>query len=300
METTRLLSVGQALAEASDFLARRGVRESRLEAEVLLARVMATSRLSFYVRSEQPLTTDQESLYQELLCRRAEGEPLAYLCGEKEFFSLTFEVNRSVLIPRPETEHVVEAALEKLREIVSEGRKPTFLDVGTGSGAIAIAILVHLPESCAIASDISAAALDVARRNAQRHGVADRLTLIEGDLFGGFQGEVDAVVSNPPYVSEGERDILAPEVRNHEPHAALFAGDDGLAVIRRLVNEAPHHLPPGRWMILEIGYSKEGAVRKLFEADKRWTNLEIRNDLAGIPRVVVAQVRKGKNRSCEL
>lgn len=284
-----MLVVSHALAEASDFLAQHGVGESRLEAEILLAHATARSRLSFYVGPDQPLTAEQESVYRELLRRRAEGEPLAYLCGEKEFFSLPLYVNRAVLIPRPETEHVVEAALEVLRETARSGRQPVFFDVGTGSGAIAIAILVHLPESRAIASDISAVALDVARRNAERHGVADRLTLIGGDLFGGFEGQVDVVVANPPYVSEEERNLLAREVREYEPSEALFAGRDGLAVIRRLVDQAPNYLPPGGRLVFEIGYSKDAAVRNLMEADGRWMDLKIRNDLAGIPRVVIAR-----------
>jgi len=295
-------TVGDALAEAANLLAHRGVAESRLEAEVLLAHLMSASRASFYAHPEQPLSARQESIYRALLNRRAEGEPLAYLCGEKEFFSLMLEVNRSVLIPRPETEHVVEAAIEKLREVApvepapavrrrNQNRGPTFFDVGTGSGAIAIAVLVNVPESRGVAGDVSAAALEVARRNARRHGVADRLTLTEGDLFAGFEGRVDVVVSNPPYVGEDERDVLPREVRDYEPHVALFAGNDGLDVIQRLINQAPQHLHPGGWLIFEIGYGRDPAVRQLLDANGRWTEIEIRNDLAMIPRVAVALVK---------
>jgi release factor glutamine methyltransferase len=290
LKTADVRGIGEALAEASKFLSQRGVTESRLEAEVLLAHVLGVARISLYAHPEQPGTPEQESGYRELLQRRGEGEPLAYLCGEKEFFSLAIEVNRSVLIPRPETELVVEAALEALRRAKETGQTPTFFDVGTGSGAIAVALLVNLPESRAIASDLSSAALGVARRNAERHGVADRLRLIEGDLFGGFEDRVDVVVSNPPYVGEDERDLLPREVRDWEPHEALFAGRDGLDVIRRLAAESPRHLSVGGSLIFEIGYGHDQAVRRLLEADGRWTDLDIRQDLAGIPRVVVARV----------
>lgn len=284
-------STGRALREASEFLTQHGVRESWVEAEVLLAHILATPRLSFYAHPEQALTADQESHYWELLRRRANGEPSAYLCGEKEFFSLAFHVNRAVLIPRRETEHVVEAAVEVLRQVASEGRTPKFFDVGTGSGAIAVTILVHLPESRGFASDVSSAAVGLTRRNAKRHGVAERLTLIEGDLFGDFAGEVDAVVSNPPYVGEKERDILPREVRDFEPREALFAGDDGLAVIRRLAKQAPQHLPSGGRLVFEIGYSKDAAVLLILARDRRWADAEVRKDLAGIPRVVIARKR---------
>ena len=287
----RTSSAGQALAQASRFLAQHGVRESRVDAEVLLAHVRATSRLSFYSHPEQALTAEQESDYWELLRRRAEGEPTAYLCGEKEFFSLPFSVNRAVMIPRPETEHVVEAALEALRQVANEGRTPRFFDVGTGSGAIAVAILVNLPESRGFASDVSSAALELAKRNADRHNATGRLTLIEGDLFGSFSGEVDAVVSNPPYVGEHERALLPREVRDYEPPEALFGGGNGLDVIRRLIEQAPHHLAPRGWLVLEIGYAKDTAVRELIESDGRWADLEVQNDLAGIPRVVIARKR---------
>ena len=284
--------IGGVLAEASDFLAQRGVGESRLEGEVLLAHVLAVPRVSFYAHPEQALTPEEESHYRQLLQRRGAGEPLAYLCGEKEFFSLAIEVNRSVLIPRPETELVVGAALEALRRVKEAGQTPTFFDVGTGSGAIAVGLLVNLPESRAAASDLSSSALSVARRNAERHGVADRLRLIEGDLFDGFEGRVDVVVSNPPYVGEDERDLLPREVRDFEPHEALFAGRDGLDVIRRLSAESPRHLSLGGSLIFEIGYGHEDAVRRLLEADERWTDLDIRQDLAGIPRVVIARLAK--------
>jgi len=299
METTKVLSVGQALAEATCLLTRCGVRQARQEAEILLAHATARPRASFYSHPEQALRAEQESYYRELIERRAKGEPIAYLVGEKEFYSLTFWVSRSVLIPRPETEHVVEAAIEALATMRDEGGRTKdsfapnlcFFDVGTGSGAIAVSVLANVPQARAVASDISPAALEVARRNAERHGVADRLALIEGDMFGDFDGEVDVVVCNPPYVGEDERDILSPEVREYEPHEALFAGQEGLAFIWRLVDEAPRHLPSGGWLIFEIGHSQSQAVRNLLASGGQWTEMEIRNDLAGIPRVAIARKR---------
>ena len=282
--------IARVLAEATDYMACEGVGESRLDAEVLLAHVLGVARSSFYVNPEQPLTPEQESRYWDLVRRRGAGEPLAYLCGEKEFYSLPFLVDRSVLIPRPETEQVVEAALESLRRVAGGGRVPAFFDVGTGSGAIAVAVLFNLPGCRGWAGDVSAAALRLARRNAERHGVADRLTWIAGDLFGGFGGRVDVVVSNPPYVSDGESAMLPRDVRNFEPPEALFAGPDGLTIIRRLTEQSPSHLAPDGRLILEIGYSKGAAVRRLFELDARWADVEIRDDLAGIPRVVIARV----------
>jgi len=287
----RSVRADAALAEATRSLARAGIESARLDAEVLLAHVLEKPRLSFYSDPDQPLEPQQGSRYGGLLARRCRREPLAYLTGEKEFFSLPFEVDRSVLIPRPETERVVEAALEVLRPIAREDRTPTFIDVGTGSGAIAVAILANLPRGRAIATDVSAAARAVARRNAERHHVAERLTLLEGDLFAGHSGEVDLVVSNPPYVGEGDRERLAPEVRDYEPPEALFADRDGLSVIRRLVEEAPAHLPPGGRLILEFGHNQKAPVHGLLESAGAWRQIQIRDDLAGIPRVAIARKR---------
>lgn len=283
-------STDRILVEATRVLVERGIETARLDAEVLLSHTLQRPRLAFYSNPGQPLSPQQKSQYWDLVERRGRGEPVAYIVGEKEFFSLSFLVDRSVLIPRPETEGVVEAALEALRPM-EKGRAATFFDVGTGSGAIAVAILVNRPESRAFASDISPAALDVARRNAERHGVGDRLTLLEGELFAGFGGEVDLVVANPPYVGENERECLSSEVSDFEPPGALFTDGDGLAVIRRLIRNAPDHLPDGGWLISEMGYGQGGEVGDLLRADGRWTDIDIRKDLAGIPRVAIARKR---------
>lgn len=287
----RSRSVAQALAAAAHRLAQSRIARPRVDAEVLLANVLATSRLDLHTHRDRPLTADQESLYWELIERRAEGEPVAYLCGHKEFFSLAFYVNRSVLIPRPETEHVVEAAIEKIEAVSRDRHNPTFFDIGTGCGAIAVAVLCNVACARAIASDISTEALAVARRNAERHGVADRLRLVCGDLLEPFGSAADLVVSNPPYVAMAEGDRLAPEVRRYEPAEALFAGDDGLAVIRRLIEAAPGRLAGGGWLILELGCGQDAAVRQILLSDGRWVDVEIRCDLSGIPRVMIARKR---------
>ncbi|MCX8037817.1 MAG: peptide chain release factor N(5)-glutamine methyltransferase [Candidatus Sumerlaeia bacterium] len=282
-------SASALLAESSRFLAARGVANARFEAELLLAHVLSVPRAAFYSGREQSLKPQQESVFWKLVKRRGAGEPVAYLTGEKEFYSLPFEINRSVLVPRPETEWVVDAALEVLREKGKSSANTTFFDVGTGSGVIAVALLVNLAGCRGWASDVSAPALELARRNAKRHGVDDRLTFLRADLFGDSDAVVDVVVSNPPYVAESERAELSASVLNYEPHEALFGGPDGLDVIRRLIAHAPRHLKSGGTLVFEIGYGKAPAVRQILVADGRWGEIDIRNDLAGIPRVVIAR-----------
>lgn len=287
-------TVGRVLADASGRLDAGGNRQSRLDAEVLLAHVLGVPRHEFYARPDQSLAPEHESQFQELIRRRLEGEPVAYLIGEREFFSLTFEVNRAVLVPRPETEHVVEAALEHLVRIEEQrgdsggGGGATFFDVGTGSGAIAVAILANRPNVRGTACDISGPAVEVARRNAERHGVADRLEFLVGDLFGDFEGTVDLIVANLPYVSENERGALLRDVRDFEPAVALFDGGDGLNIIRRLIDTAPKHLRSGGKLIFEIGSAQEDRIGDLLSSAGQWRGVEIRKDLAGIPRVMIA------------
>jgi len=283
------ISAAKAIARGARFLAEHGIERSRFEAELLLAFVLGVERLDLYKNPEQPLDKQAESRFWELLERRGRGEPFAYLCGEKEFFGLALAVNRSVLIPRPETEQVVEAALEKIDRNGKAAEPLLFFDVGTGSGAIAVAILANRPRTKGYASDISREALEVAKRNAERHGLGERIEFIEGDLFGDFRGEVDLVVSNPPYVGDNERGILPRDVRSYEPEVALFPGGDGLSVIRRLIKEAPSRIKRGGWLIFEIGNAQDGAVGEMLEKSTCWANVEIRNDLSGIPRVAIAQ-----------
>lgn len=217
--------------------------------------------------------------------RRRAGEPIQYITGESEFYGLSFRVNRYVLIPRPETENLVEKAIELSRGF----ERQRIVDVGTGSGAIAVALASNLPDAHIYATDVSASALRVAQANAARNGVEERVVFHEGDLLTPVAGlHFDLVVSNPPYVAEGDRDSLSVEVRNYEPAQALFAGGDGLEVYRRLIPAAFSRLALDGFIALEIGFGQQPAVKALLAA-AGFTGIEFANDLQGIPRVVVAR-----------
>jgi release factor glutamine methyltransferase len=238
--------------------------------------------------------------YFALIARRAAGEPTQYLTGKQEFWGLEFEVTPAVLIPRPETEHVIEVALERLRSRLSAKASGTkykeanlrIADLGTGSGCIAIALSRELPNAEIFATDISADALAVARRNAVRHGVDARVHFYECDLLSAFSGSplpFDLIVSNPPYVGRNEASELAREVRDHEPHAALFGGATGVEMYARLVEQAGALLRPGGILVLELGYNSPEHVRGIFEKQVGWRNVAITLDLAGIERVMAAE-----------
>jgi len=211
--------------------------------------------------------------------RRLRSEPMQYITGQQEFYGLAFEVSPDVLIPRPETEHLVEAVLKHVKPNAS------IIDVGTGSGAIAVALAHALPQAQVTAVDLSPAALQVARRNAQRNAVSDRVTFLQSDLLVAVEGgDFDAIVSNPPYVADAE--VLEPQVSNYEPHAALYAGPTGLEVYERLVPQAGKLLKPQGWLLLEIGSGQQAAVEALLHD---WSALSFVRDLQGIPRVIQAQ-----------
>ena len=249
------------------------------DAELLLMHVLACDRAYLLTHPETQLTAEQAALYEAWLARRARHEPVQYIIGEQEFFGLTFRVTPDVLIPRPETEHLVEAALERA------GRESALriADIGTGSGAIAVALAHALPRARVTALDISTAALVVAQENAKSHGVSDRIRFFKSDLLAAVTGEqFDMIVSNPPYVAEGEE--LERQVRDYEPDVALFAGPEGLDVYRRLIPKAA--LRPGGWLLLEIGHGQRDALERLLSG---WANVSFIADLQGIPRVACAQ-----------
>jgi release factor glutamine methyltransferase len=275
-----------------------------LAAELLLLHVANRDRAWLYAHPEEILSAEIANRFFSLIQRRANGEPTQHLTGMQEFWGLEFEVTPDVLIPRPETEHLIEVALDRLalRELRA-GRPPrltgnglTLVDVGTGSGCIAIALAKELPGATVYATDISAAALDVARRNAARHGFSDHIHFLESDLLKGFSPlatshsplSFDLIVCNPPYIGQRDAESLPREVRDHEPPAALFAGEEGYELYGALIPQAARHLKPGGLLVLELGYNSLPAVQPLLDPS-HWTNLGVTNDLAGIPRVLAAE-----------
>lgn len=270
---------------------QRGLDSPRLCAEILLAHAMQCSRIQLYAHHETVPDEAALSRFRESVRDAAAGRPVAYLTGMKEFFSLPFEVTPDVLIPRPETEILVERTIDWVRKSGRDGL--SILDVGTGSGCIIVSLARHLPTARCFASDISEAALAVARRNAARHGVAERISFEAGDLFDAWlpRGEsfprFDVIVSNPPYIAQSEAEDLPRNVRDFEPAAALFGGADGWAVIRRLVECAPRFLAPGGLFLMEIAYNQSDGVRKLMR-DSEWGRVTLHRDMAGHLRVVQA------------
>jgi release factor glutamine methyltransferase len=279
------VSIETAIREGAQILRDSAVDEARREAASLLGHVLGRDRGFVITHAGDPLDHQPYLTFRNLIARRAGSEPLQYLTGHQEFFKLDFEVSPDVLIPRPETELIVEIALEFCRNDPA----PLIADIGTGSGCIAISLLHELPAAVAVGTDISRAALNVAQRNAERHRVPGRLTLVESDCFSQVQvaKPFSLILSNPPYVSDDELRRVQREV-SFEPHAALAGGPDGLAVIRRLLVEAPPFLRSGGHLVFEIGFGQSKAVEQLI--DRRvWKLLEIRKDLQGIPRTFVLQ-----------
>lgn len=278
------LRLDLALREATERLKAGSRGDARLDAETLLMHALGRERSYLYAHPELELSCSDVGRYSALLDRRTTGEPLQYITGHQQFWGLDLEVDPSVLIPRPETEHLVEAAIEVLRTKAAA----RVIDVGTGSGCIALALAREMPQVEIEAVDISPQALTVARCNAQRLGL-DRVNFAVSDLLEKFlaQGaQFDMVVSNPPYVGEGEADKLQVEVREHEPHCALFGGEHGLDIYRRLIPQAKQVLTPGGWLVMEIGFSQQDAILELL---RDWKEVRSIADLRGIPRVIVAR-----------
>lgn len=293
MPASTLLNIKDALARSTAWLAEKGIPPARLDAEVLLAHVLGMSRLDLYLAWDRPLNEDEKGLYRALLQRRSEFEPVAYITGKREFFSLEFRVTPDVLVPRPETELLVEEALELAKAMTGdrEARPPRIADVGTGSGAVVIALATHLPGARFVATDVSAAALAVAAENAQTHGVGGAIEFRKTSLLDDVEGPFDLVASNPPYVAERDRASLPPDVARHEPAEALFAGEDGLDVISALIPSAAERLRPGGWMAVEIGAGQIGEVARLLEENGCFERPRVKPDYQGIERVVSARRR---------
>ena len=284
------MQLRQALNAAVEFLTVARVPSPRMNAELLIMFTLDCDRAYLYAHPERELTAEDLARCDEALARRATGVPAQYITGHQEFWGLDFIVSPAVLIPRPETEHVVEAVLELAK---ADGRgRPTLhqlriVDVGTGSGAIALALAKELPYAEIHATDISPAALEVARANAARHELASRIEFYETDLLSGLPAaSFDIVVSNPPYVGESEEDSVQLEVRKFEPRNAVFAGPTGVEVIERMIPQARAALAPGGWLVFEISGTIADRVRSLLLS---WDEVEIRNDLQGIARVAIAR-----------
>jgi release factor glutamine methyltransferase len=262
-----------------------GVDQARLHAELLAIHVLGCDRAYLFAHPEREIRGCELSHYDSLVDRRASGEPLQYLTGHQEFWRADFLVSPAVLIPRPETEHLIEAVLDLVRDFAL-GPQLKLIDVGTGSGAIAISLARELPQAEVHAVDLSAAALEVARSNAERLGA--QVQFAESDVLAAIARDAsfDFVVSNPPYVGLDEADKVQAVVRNYEPHMAVFAGDDGLAMIRRLIPQAQEALRGGGWLLMEIGYTQAQAVMALLGD---WQDVHSVPDLAGIPRVIVGR-----------
>jgi len=284
-----MVTIAEALAEAARALRAVGIGEARREAGTLLAQMLGRDRAYLLAHDDEPLTPAQFALVRDRVRRRAAGEPVQYITGRQEFYGLEFAVTPDVLIPRPETELLVEAALELLQRTSA----PLVCDVGTGSGCIPIALLHERKDAHAVAIDLSLASLRVAARNAARHKVSERLKLIASDCFTALAPAVarfDLIASNPPYVAEKDLPALQREVRDHEPRMSLTPGGDGLAVIRHLLADAPQFLWPGGHLVFEIGFDQHERVAQLIEP-RVWTLLDIQKDLQGIPRIIALRKR---------
>lgn len=277
-----------------------------LAAELLLLHVLGRDRTWLYAHPEEEIVEADAQRFLALIARRAAGEPTQYLTGKQEFWGLEFEVTPDVLIPRPETEHVIEVALDRLalKEVrhgsrqITKGEGLQIADIGTGSGCIAVTLATELPAARIYATDNSAKALEVARRNAARHRVSDRIEFAQRNLLDADCGSsrvtpdwpllFDLIGSNPPYIGRREAKSLPREVREHEPEAALYGGEEGHEFYANLVAQAATHLKPGGILVLELGHNSLPAVQPLFDA-AHWTNVAVTNDLAGIPRVIATE-----------
>lgn len=283
------MNIAEALREASKILQGGDVPEARREAGSLLSSIIARDRTFLISHAEDQLDEHAVDQFREAVERRAAGEPLQYITGVQDFFGREFRVTPDVLIPRPETELLVEAALE----MFGRDAAPFICDVGTGSGCIAVTLLCEISAARVVALDKSPAALEIAKLNAAKFSVAERAVFVVSDCFESLdsrQYQFDLIASNPPYISAGVLPGLQREVRDHEPRVALSPGSDGLNMIRRLIQEAPGFLKPSGYLIVEIGFDQGGKVQSLVD-DGVWRSLELRPDLQGIPRIVVLQKR---------
>jgi release factor glutamine methyltransferase len=298
-------TIGRLLSWTVDYLSKQGAENPRLDAEVLLAAARGCRRIDLYATFGDEASTEVRTAFRELVRRRAAGTPVAYLVGRREFYALDFEVTPDVLIPRPETESLVVALLDHVKRGTSKSADPhpgplpkeegeiQIADVGTGSGVLAVCAAKYVPQARVTAIDISPTALAVARRNAAKHGVAERIAFVESDMFAALPADkkFDYIVSNPPYVSSAEMAQLMPDVRDHEPHTALHGGEQGTDVIARLIQQAAERLQPDGVLLIEISPMIAEKVERLVHDNTALDLLPTLRDLAGHARVVQAMVQ---------
>lgn len=284
------MTIQEALQGAIEALGREGIENPRLEAECLLAHCLGLTKEGLYISLRDPIPEEGKERLQDLIRRRVSREPLQYILGHQEFWSIDLKVDRRVFIPRPETEQLVEEALAVLDRITSK-KVPSVLELGTGSGAIAISIAKEVKEVFLVATDISESALRVAQENAVRALVAHRISFLRADLLQPIRpgGDFDLIVSNPPYIPDSAMESLPREIKDHEPRIALKGGRDGLDFYRRLIPLIPSYLRPKGWLLLEVGSDQWRAVSEMIEADGHFQSVERKRDLSGIERVVKAQ-----------
>lgn len=285
-------TISEAITEASARLEHSEVAEARRTAGVLLCHVLGIERAHLLTRAHESIGEPDYDLFLRLVNRRAAGEPLQYITGHQEFSGLDFIVTPDVLIPRPETEFLVERVLKLIEE--SKEASPLVVDIGTGSGCIAVSVAVQARNARVLATDVSRSSLDIAMKNAAKHGMRDRIEFLAGDLLAplagrDLEGAIDILASNPPYVNARSVDQLQPEVRDWEPHAALLGGPEGLDFYRRLFEDAAGYLKPDGFMVIEIGYDQFAAIEKLSAAHS-WEIVHVTRDLQDIPRTVTLRI----------
>ena len=286
-ENGDIWTIGRILKWTEQYFGGKGVESPRLDAEVLLSHVLKKERIYLYVHFDQPMEAEELAAYKELIKQRVNHVPVAYLLGQREFMGLTFKVTPATLIPRPDTEILVQAAVERLRGRV----QCSFADIGTGSGAICLSVLSFVPGSSAVTVDISPEARAVAEENAENLGLSKRIEFFTGDLLEPVKDrKFTAILSNPPYIPEKDIEGLQEEVRCQEPYGALSGGQDGLDFYRRLCQEAPALLEEGGFMAFEVGVGQAAKVAALAKENPLIDRTEILKDLAGIERVVIAYI----------
>jgi release factor glutamine methyltransferase len=290
----------ERIREARTRLGAAGIADAdaAFDAELLARHILGWTKEQMLARWAGTAPDDFDAAYRALVDRRASREPMAYIIGHREFWGLELDLTRDVLIPRPETELIIEEALALSTSLKRNangsmdkglGAAPTIVDVGTGSGCLAIALATELTRAKIVAIDVSTTALHVAKRNAEKHGVATRIAWHAGSLLEPIDRTVDLIVSNPPYVPLRDQPGLPPEVRDYEPGVALFSGEDGLATIRALVAQAVDRVRPGGWLIFEFGFGQGDAVTAIIQETQAWRVIRLRADLQGIPRTAVLQ-----------